>query len=245
MRALLISLWHFTLGIASRAYFWGFALFLDPGDIYGRLAPSDWWRPIAVPDPWPWVILATLVFWCAVLAYHEQRQRAEIDFVPDMDPKELYRYLWEDSKWGEQFDKKLVWFNAVKQAVTDELRQGRRLRCMARQPGSFGDGTFRYPADFVDREFWEHGELNWLRMIYVKGEPPIDAYDRKHERKIVDVRLCRKEVEAIWPTRNWLRRKLKPPKFSPFEDPMSRPPPAQAEGKPAPALEAPSAGPTG
>ena len=224
MRALLRSLGAFVAGLLRRFYYWGFALFLDPGDVYSRLAPPNWWRPPAVPDPWPWVILAALLFWCAVLTYHELRRKHDDEFISDMNPKEMFRYLCDDAKWSEQFQDKLEWFHAVQQVVRDELRQGRRLRAMGRRDGTF-DGRFVNPADFIDREFWEHGDLNWTRIIYVKYSGPIDAYDRTHEKTVVDVMLCRREVENIWPVRGWVRRKLRPTPFEPFEDPPSRPAP--------------------
>lgn len=75
MIPLLISAWCLLRGIATRAYFLLFALFLDPIDLYSRFFPE---AP-ALPLP-GWAIWA--VFWGALgvavlLAYHEVRMKVE------------------------------------------------------------------------------------------------------------------------------------------------------------------------
>ena len=72
MSALLRSVWLFVFGIVSRVYYWGFALLLDPLDLYGRFK-SPTWPELDVPSSLGWGVLAFLVFWSAALTFHEVR----------------------------------------------------------------------------------------------------------------------------------------------------------------------------
>lgn len=79
MRQLIHSLGLFIRGILRRAYYWGFALLLDPFDIYNRFIklylPEKWQADMNLPNEW-WGFgaLIVLLFWSAVLTYHELRQ---------------------------------------------------------------------------------------------------------------------------------------------------------------------------
>lgn len=72
MRSLLQSFGIYVQGILKRSYFWAFALFLDPFDLYGRFKPPNW-PEVQVPNWLGWAVLAALVFWTGLLTYHELR----------------------------------------------------------------------------------------------------------------------------------------------------------------------------
>ena len=63
---ILTALGQFARGVLRRAYFWLFALLLDPFDLYGRFKPSGW-PAVTVPTWLFWVVLALLVFWSAFM----------------------------------------------------------------------------------------------------------------------------------------------------------------------------------
>ena len=78
MRQLIHSLGLFIGGILRRAYYWGFALLLDPFDIYNRFIkpslPEKWQADMNLPNEWGFGALIGLLIWSAVLTYHELRQ---------------------------------------------------------------------------------------------------------------------------------------------------------------------------
>jgi hypothetical protein len=99
------------------------------------------------------------------------------------------------------------------------------LRAQGRPSGKWGDGSFRYPADFIDRDFWVDGDLNWMRILNADYEGDIDAWNPREKKSFDDVMFCRREVEGIWPKRGWLRRWFRPIPFKPIERPPYGPPP--------------------
>ena len=70
MRDLLHALGAFLIGILARFYFWIFALFLDPFDLYSRFKPSNWWD-INMPQWIGLTALGLLLLWSAFLTYFE------------------------------------------------------------------------------------------------------------------------------------------------------------------------------
>ena len=205
----------------------------------GKLLPSVW------PDEFSWLAAAAAGFLFVLgvwgLGRDAYRQR-QIAFVPDLHPKDLARYLCDAAKWSERFNDKLAWFGATKLALRDELRQGRRLKAHGRPSGKWADGSFRHPSDFIEREFWIRGDLNWMRIINADYEGDIDAYDRGYgeqpKKSYDDVMFCRREVEAVWPKRSRLRRWLKPIPFEPFEVPPYGPEPTNDDAPNVTLLEA-------
>ena len=219
MNAYLKSGKLFLWGLVSRFYFWAFALFFDPLGIIRDWVPS-YADSVKVSAPLAWFILLSLLFWCAFLTYHDVRvQSAGADFYPDMTPKQLMRYLCDDAKFGDAYRDQKSWFFAAETAIRDELKKGRRLRAEGRLPGRWGDGQFRHPADFINKEFWINGHLNWIRILNSDYHGPIDAWDSVKKEGFEDIKFCREEVEAIWPKRNFLIRALMPRHFTPFEKP--------------------------
>ena len=188
-----------------------------------------------IADQPGWLVYGLLAFLAGLLLLSisqnveglgRQRQMAPgpVAFVPDMHPKELFHYLCKDAHWATRFGAdKLAWFNATKLALRDELLQGRVLRAQGRPAGKWQDGGFRYPADFIDRDFWRGGEINWMRLLNIDYSGDIDAYDPGHNGRAQvsfdDVKFCRREVEAIWPPRPWILRKFRPVPIEPFGKP--------------------------
>ncbi len=155
------------------------------------------------------------------------KYRARAGWVAyQLHPKDMLSYLCKDAKWALRFGAdRLAWFKGTQLAIRDELRQGRRLRVHGRPAGKWGDGTFRHPADFIEPDFWAHGDLNWIRLLNAEYVGDIDAYNRgsgeRPERSFDDVKFSRQELENIWPRRGWASRLLWPTPFEPFEYPPS------------------------
>ncbi len=203
--------------------------------VMGRLLPTVW------PDELSWLAaaLAAVLFVVGVWGLvRDAKAKRPAEFVPDCHPKDLVRYLCDTAKWSERFEDKMAWYRATQLALRDELCQGRRLRAQGRPSGKWGDGSFRYPADFIEREFWVDGDLNWMRLLNADYEGDIDAWNRKEKKSFDDVMFCRREVEAIWPRRSWLRRRLYPTQLEVIEKPPYGPEPIDDVEPRVPLLEA-------
>ena len=208
MRALYRSFREFVGGILHRAYYWGFALILDPGDVYGRMAPPTWWRPPSLPDPWPWVILAALVLWCAVLTYHELRIKhgakpRGID--ADMTATELFSYLMEQTKFVEH-DEFIDRLEAARDSFADQARMG-RLAIWGRRGGA-GWGEKPPPLEQISGDFWTLGRLS-LNSIH-DGLQGRTVHTSNAE--FSDIRVNREQASLIWPKASsrkllWIRLK--------------------------------------
>jgi len=173
---------------------------------------------------------APLTVWL-LIAYVRRHAHTQSNAVAvyDMHPREVALYMANDARWGEQFKDKKSWYDAVEIALRDELRKGRRLKAEGRPSGKWGDGTFRYPADFIEREFWKQGNLNWIRLINADYHGDIDAYNHGYgdepKKSFDDVKFCRDEVMAIWPPRSKLGKWLRATPFTVIEKPPYGPPP--------------------
>ncbi len=223
MSAFLKSAKEFCWGIVSKTYVWLTSVILALADLYNRFIATES-KQIELVG-WPYIIIGA-AFLAALVTYHQLRiSTGKIEFKPDMSPKDLMRYLCKRAKFGREFDDRHSWWRAAQTEIRDELKKGRRLRAEGRAPGQWTDGQFRFPADFIEREFWQTGDLNWILIMNQDYDGPIDAFDRTTETSFVDVKFCRDEVELIWPKRNVLNFWLSPAHFEPFEKPEYRPPP--------------------
>lgn len=193
MRALFRSLREFVGGILHRAYYWGFALILDPGDIYGRMAPPHWWRPPSLPDPWPWVILAALVYWCAVLTYHELRVKHGVKprgIDADMTVRQLFKYLIDETSYALRFDDFADRAEAVRTAIEDQMRMG-RIAVWGREKG-IGDPGSLAP---IDGSRWTGNAIDLLSAL----DPDEKRIVKTWNGDYVDLRVNREQIEQVWP----------------------------------------------
>lgn len=81
----------FLWGITKRCYYWAPFLFLDLFDIYEiyikpRL-PADWGGGIVLPAWWGFVLFSLMLFWAAILTYHELRTEKDA-LLPQLDEKQ-------------------------------------------------------------------------------------------------------------------------------------------------------------
>jgi hypothetical protein len=99
MRELWTSAVEFFWGMLRHAYFWGFALFLDPIDLYSRVKP-DKSPTFDLPDWIDWSIIAGLFFVSAVLTYHDLRSRMMPHATPNVTLRAAFAYIMRFSKWA-------------------------------------------------------------------------------------------------------------------------------------------------
>jgi hypothetical protein len=83
----------FLRGVCRRVYVWGFALFLDPVDLYDRFRryfDLTSWPELNVPNWLGITVLFGLLFWSAIATYHELRKEVkpyserEVDLRDDL-----------------------------------------------------------------------------------------------------------------------------------------------------------------
>ena len=195
VRSLARSFREFLIGVLRMVYYWGFALVLDPGDVYTRFAPPAWPRPPAVPDPWPWLILSALIFWCAVLTYHELRTRTANDPTWDISMRKAYRYLRLRSNWARQFSNSTDCALRAPGAIEDQLRTG-NLQCWGRDKS-----IFRAAMQPIDKEFWTGMTLD-VFTLWDRFDGPAESREGSHKgtrTRFEDLHVSRGQFETLWP----------------------------------------------
>ena len=75
MPDLAISMWQFVVGILRRSYLLIPAFLLDPFDLYERYLYPEFGWDVTMPDWYFPAALAGLIFWAAMLTFHEQRAK--------------------------------------------------------------------------------------------------------------------------------------------------------------------------
>lgn len=188
----------------ARAYYWLFALLVDPFDLYNqRLRPSEW--PLyELGDNVFWTVLAALVLWTALLTYHDLRvSKPRAALVGDMPLSRVFSHLrpkdyleeirvTDEDGWAKDTG---IW-ELVGGHIKDAASQG-RLQLWGR-PRS--ERAFHAPPlEPIPPEYWRRANFTYdFLMIDAPNnvqctfpEPGVVAFH--------DVRVNAKQLKAIWP----------------------------------------------
>lgn len=193
MRSLFKSAWEFVRGVIRKVYLWGSAFILDPGDFYNKMAPPHWWRPPTLPDPWPWVVLAALVFWCAVLTYHELRMKYRVGprgIDADMRLRDLFKYLMDETAFLISFSDFTDRAEAVRKAVEDQIRMG-RIAVWGRQTWADQHRTLGQ----IGGDYFTGNTIDLLSVLDPDESRPSATWNEEY----TDLRVNKEQIEQVWP----------------------------------------------
>lgn len=200
------SFWLFTRGILARAYFWGFALLLDPFDIIQRIKP-EWAEWIIVPTPLAFLILLILLLWCGALTYHELRMK-----YPD--------FHFERNGWLQDAVFYAVhgrWLGQNERALDQEGQFEKAAKILSEMRDLARDGKFKvwgkegssFAYDLIEPDYWRNYQIDTLAFAgkepeHVKTE--ITSFSQ-HQKIYESLMISREQIEQIWRPKRKLKLK--------------------------------------
>jgi len=199
----------FLGGIIKRFYLWTPIVVLDPFDLNQKLVqpmlPEAWKFQLPWSPDWAPVVLIGLIFWAAVLTFHEHRRYRP--GRPDWDENDVAKYLLASSKMMMRLSTNDRLINKIELSIRDAARCG-TIRVWGRprrNPGGVTPAT----EQPIPENYWEHGRFNIYKGLTTDGKGRnVRRVNIEGTRDYSDLKFNRKEIMMAWPKTNFLQRML-------------------------------------
>jgi hypothetical protein len=203
MWSLIESARLFLWGLIRRFYFWVFALFFDP---FGVL--KEWFTAYAdymsIPTFGALTLFLGLLFWCAILTYHELRIRT-LERYPNVPIERVFHYLRTQTTFGADIEDDGDFLIAAEREIGDQVRIGRFV-LWGRPADPLGELGRRHP---IRADTFDEVEIDLTRLV----EPDVCSATTRPRSSHLNQAFCleanEEAMRAIWPTKLWLSLWLK------------------------------------
>lgn len=222
MRTFVAPLFDFLKRVLHRAYFWGFALFLDPVDLLGRFPENSTLNNLSqeltgmLDQSAQFTLAIALILVSAFLAYRDLWLSINTDPKQgDWPVEHLILYLRDDASFRVQRVNEEHWWKWIEQDILDRLRTG-ELRSWGRPTLPNGERrlgiiTTKQP---IPVDHWtDHRLPDCVLFLAGHSKETILSHNLLGASlRFHDITVNKEQAKMLWPPlgifRKWRAKKL-------------------------------------